>query len=44
MTPLSPLGLPMWGRDFIPPPAFGPAFFGPPRDAGQKPGGRARPA
>jgi hypothetical protein len=32
----------MWGQDFILPPAFWPAFLGPPRDAGQKPGGRMK--
>jgi hypothetical protein len=26
----------MWGQDFILPPAFWPAFFGPPSAAGQK--------
>ena len=34
--------LPMWGQDFILPPAFQPAFFGRSRDAGQKPGGRPK--
>jgi hypothetical protein len=28
----------MWGQDFILPPAFWPAFFEPPRNAGLKPG------
>jgi hypothetical protein len=32
----------MWGRDFIPPPAFEPAFFGLSPDAGRKPGGRPK--
>jgi hypothetical protein len=33
---------PMWGQDFILPPAFWPAFSGPLHDAGQKPGGRMK--
>jgi hypothetical protein len=33
--------LPMWGRDFILPSAFWPAFFALPRDAGQKRAQRA---
>jgi hypothetical protein len=32
----------MLGQDFILPPAFWPAFFALPRDAGQKPGGRMK--
>jgi hypothetical protein len=31
---------PKWGQDFILPPAFWPAFFGPAQDAGHKPGGK----